>query len=613
MASTIKSTDLDFTNIKQKLKSHFQSKTEFNDYDFEASGISNILDVLAYNTHVNGLTANYSLNEAFLTTAQLRSSVVSHAQTLGYEVKSSTAPKALVNLSLNLTGVSGRPAQVELAKGTTFTSSIDGTSFTFRTREAVFALDDGTGQYIFKASDGTDNIPIFEGIEQTKTFLVGEKDERQVYVIPDATIDTSTAVVEVFETASSSSFVTYTPLSQAINIDANTLHFSIYESPNGFYELNFGDGISFGKSPEPGEKVVVKYLSTKANLANNGTIFSPSSTITINNVNYTLSTVTSTESTGGSPKQTIESVRQLAPIAFASQKRLVTSLDYKGMIESNFPQVKNVAVWSGDQNIPIDYGAIYLSLNFENGISDAVKQTVKDSIVGNYTNNLSVMSMTTKFTDPVDVFMEVNVSFQFDPALTGKTLGSMETDVYQFVQTYFSKNVENFGAVFRKSNLSTEIDALDASILSSSISVKASMRQIITINALNTFVLNFPVKISTPDDILFRVQSSAFEFKGVVATIQNKLSSTVLQVFDLDGNVLLDNVGEYTPSTGLIAINSFEPSQVTSGQPYLIFSVTPEQESNIKPLRNFSLKLDTARSSSTAIVDRQTTSLEVTV
>jgi len=613
MASTIKSTDLDFTNIKQKLKSHFQSKTEFNDYDFEASGISNILDVLAYNTHVNGLTANYSLNEAFLTTAQLRSSVVSHAQTLGYEVKSSTAPKALVNLSLNLTGVSGRPAQIELASGTTFTSSIDGTSYTFRTREAVYAQDDGTGQYVFKASDGTDNVAIFEGIEKVKTFLVGEKDERQVYVIPDVTMDTSTAVVEVFETASSSSFVTYTPLSQAININENTLHFSIYESPNGFYELNFGDGISFGKSPEPGEKVVVKYLSTKANLANNGTVFSPSSTITINNVNYTLSTVTATESTGGSPKQSIESVRQLAPIAFASQKRLVTSLDYKGMIESNFPQVKNVAVWSGDQNLPLDYGAIYLSLNFENGISDTVKQSVKDAIVGNYTNNLSVMSMTTKFTDPIDVFMEVNVNFQFDPALTGKTLGAMETEVYQFVQGYFRRNVENFGAVFRKSNLQTEIDALDASILSSSIAVKASMRQDITINALNTFILNFPVKISTPDDVLFRIQSSAFEFKGVVATIKNKLSSTVLQVFDLDGNILLDNVGEYTPSTGIIAVNSFEPSQVISGQPYLIFSVSPETESNIKPLRNFILKLDTARSSTTAIVDRQTTSLEVTV
>ncbi len=611
MASTIKSTDLDFTNIKQKLKSHFQKKTEFNDYDFEASGLSNILDVLAYNTHVNGLTANYSLNEAFLTTAQLRSSVVSHAQTLGYEVQSSTAAKAIVNLSLNLTGVSGRPAQIALAKGTTFTSSIDGVSYTFRTRETFYALDNGSGLYNFKASDDTENISIFEGVEKTKTFLVGEKDERQVYVIPDTTMDTSTAVVEVFETASSSTFVTYTPLSQAINVDANTTHFSIYESPNGLYELNFGDGISFGKSPEPGEKVVVTYLSNKAAAANNGTVFAPSSTITINSVAYPLNTVTVTESTGGAPKQTIESIRQLAPIAFAAQKRLVTSLDYKGMIESNFPQVKNAAVWSGDQNVPVDFGAIYISLNFETGTSDTIKQTVKDAIIGNYTNNLSVMSMTTKFTDPIEVFMEINVAFQFDPALTGKTLGAMETDIYQFVQNYFATNIENFDAVFRKSNMLTEIDALDASILNSSVTVRPALRQEVTINALNTFTLNYPVKIATPDDVVHRVTTSTFEFKGVTATIKNRLNSNVLEIVDLLDNVLLDNVGEYNASSGTISINAFEPSQITTGHSYLIFSIVPEQDSVIKPLRNYILKLDTAKSSATATVDRQTTSLEV--
>ena len=613
MASTIKSTDLDFTNIKQKLKSHFQKKTEFNDYDFEASGLSNILDVLAYNTHVNALTANYSLNEAFLTTAQLRSSVVSHAQTLGYEVSSSTAAKAIVNLSLNLAGVTGRPAQIALAEGTTFTSSIDGVTYTFRTRETFFAQDNGTGLYIFKASDDTDNITIFEGVEKTKTFLVGEKDERQIYVIPDVTMDISTAVVEVFETASSSTFVTYTPLSQAINVDANTTHFSIFESPNGFYELNFGDGISFGKSPEPGEKIVVKYLSNKGAAANNGTVFTPSSTITINSIAYPLNTVTVTESTGGAPQQAIESIRQLAPIAFAAQKRLVTALDYKGMIETNFAQVKNAAVWSGDQNIPIDYGSIYISLNFQTGTSDPVKQKVKDEIVGNFTNNLSVMSMTTKFTDPVDVFMEVNVAFQFDPALTGKTLGAMETDIYQFIQTYFATNVENFDAVFRKSNMATEIDALDASILNSSITVKPSLRQDITINALNTFTLNYPVKIATPDDVLHRVSSSSFEFGGVIGTMKNRLSSTVLEIQDLNGNVLLDNVGEYDPAAGTISVNAFEPSQIATGQSFLIFSVIPEQDSFIKPLRNYILRLDTAKSSATATIDRQTTSLEVTV
>ena len=84
MATTIHSSSLDFTAIKNNLKTYLQQQSEFKDYDFEAAGLSNILDVLAYNTHMNGLTANFALNESFLNTAQLRSSVVSHAETLGY-------------------------------------------------------------------------------------------------------------------------------------------------------------------------------------------------------------------------------------------------------------------------------------------------------------------------------------------------------------------------------------------------------------------------------------------------------------------------------------------------------------------------------------------------
>ncbi len=91
MATTIKSTDLDFDTIKTRLKTDLKAKSEFADYDFDAAGLSNILDVLAYNTHMNGLLANFTLNEAFLNTAQLRSSVVSHAETLGYTPRSKTS------------------------------------------------------------------------------------------------------------------------------------------------------------------------------------------------------------------------------------------------------------------------------------------------------------------------------------------------------------------------------------------------------------------------------------------------------------------------------------------------------------------------------------------
>lgn len=611
--STVKSSDLDFNNIKQSLKSHLKSKSEFSSYDFEASGLSNVLDVLAYNTHLNGLTANFAMNESFLTTAQLRSSVVSHAQMLGYQTRSRTAANALINISANLSSVSGRPAKLTINRGKQFTSSIDGVTYTFRTREAIIASDDGTGLYIFKNAAGSENISITEGIEKTKTFLVGEKVERQIYIIPDETIDTLTADVKVFESVSSSSFVTFTPLSQAINVDATTTHFSLHESPNGFYELNFGDGISFGKSPEPGEKVEVKYLSCKGPLANNGTLFTPTSGITIGGIEYSLSVVTNTESSGGAEKQSIESIRQLAPIAYAGQQRLVTSLDYKAMIESNFPQISSASVWSGDENVPIDYGKVFISINFTSGTSSSVQQAVKDAIVSNYTTNLAVMSIKPKFVDPVYVFLELNDNVQFDPGLTGTTLGAMETQIMGFIKTYFNSFLRDFGQVFRKSNLTTEIDALDKSILSNDIDIKVQMRQNLVVNASNNFVLNFPVPIATPDDIFHRVQSDTIEFNGLPAQIKNKLSSNILQIFDLQGNVLLDNLGSYNPANGKVTFIGFEPSQIVSGKSFIKVNITPQSDAKIEPLRNYILALDTDRSSVTARIDRQTPNLQVSI
>ena len=77
-------TDLDFDQIKNNLKSYLQQQSEFSDYDFEGSGLSVLLDILAYNTHYNAYYLNMVANEAFLDTAVLRDSVVSHAKTLNY-------------------------------------------------------------------------------------------------------------------------------------------------------------------------------------------------------------------------------------------------------------------------------------------------------------------------------------------------------------------------------------------------------------------------------------------------------------------------------------------------------------------------------------------------
>lgn len=137
MATTIKSTDLDFDTIKNNLKVFLAQKPEFADYNFEASGLSNLLDVLAYNTHYNGLLANFALNESFLSTAQLRSSIVGLAGGLGYTVGSRKASFSVVNLSVTN---NDNPSSITMPAGTRFSTTVNSKSYTFQTRDTVTAF-----------------------------------------------------------------------------------------------------------------------------------------------------------------------------------------------------------------------------------------------------------------------------------------------------------------------------------------------------------------------------------------------------------------------------------------------------------------------------------------
>ena len=62
-------TELDFDTIKSNLKTFLKNQSEFEDYDFEASGITALVDLLAYNTHYNAVLAHMVSNEAFIDSA----------------------------------------------------------------------------------------------------------------------------------------------------------------------------------------------------------------------------------------------------------------------------------------------------------------------------------------------------------------------------------------------------------------------------------------------------------------------------------------------------------------------------------------------------------------
>jgi hypothetical protein len=75
--------NLDFTEIKTALKDYLRGQSEFTDYDFEGSALSNLLDVLAYNTYYTAFNTNMVVNELFIDSATLRDNVVAIAKQLG--------------------------------------------------------------------------------------------------------------------------------------------------------------------------------------------------------------------------------------------------------------------------------------------------------------------------------------------------------------------------------------------------------------------------------------------------------------------------------------------------------------------------------------------------
>ena len=103
MADRLRVTELDFDAIKQNLKTFLNQQSEFTDYDFEGSSLSFLLDILAYNTHYQAYYLNMVANEAFLDTALLRDSVISHAKVLGYVPYSRKSPIATINFTANST------------------------------------------------------------------------------------------------------------------------------------------------------------------------------------------------------------------------------------------------------------------------------------------------------------------------------------------------------------------------------------------------------------------------------------------------------------------------------------------------------------------------------
>ena len=162
---------LDYADIKNALREYLRRNTSFTDYDFEASTLSSILDLLAYNTYYTAFNTTMAVNETFLSSASLRDNVIKVAKQLGYVPKSKTSSRGIVNLKIDFTDVALSdprevPKFVTLKKGNCFISSNPtdrSETYQFGIMDDIISPVVNNIAYISNVTD-TINLSIIEGV-----------------------------------------------------------------------------------------------------------------------------------------------------------------------------------------------------------------------------------------------------------------------------------------------------------------------------------------------------------------------------------------------------------------------------------------------------------------
>jgi hypothetical protein len=479
MAKKLQVTELDFDLIKDNLKTYMKNQNEFTDYNFEGSGLSQIIDLLAYNTHYLAMNANFAMNESFLDSATLRSSVVSHAKKLGYTPRSCRAPVAYVDVTLN----SSSAISATLAKGTRFTTKVDGSTYGFVTNDDV-SVTPSNGVMRFA------NIPVYEGTLITSRYTVDLNNIEQKFLVSDVRGDTTTLNVSVQNSTSDVTTTVYTLATDITQVTSGANVYFLQEGSDGRFEVYFGDGV-VGSAISNGNIIQLQYVVTNKTKANGANTFSTTSVD--GETDVTVATLIAAR--GGAESETISSIKFNAPLDYSSQGRAVTTQDYKTILPQVYAGTKSVQVWGGEDNDPPIYGQVFLSVRTKSGVN--LTQAQKNSIA-NDLKKYNVASIRPTFINPEVTKIKLRTDFKFDSKTTTKSVGDIESLVRKTIDDYNTSDLQNFDVVFRHSKLSRLIDASDGSILSNT--TRITLNKILTpvLNTVTQYVIDFNNPLYNP-------------------------------------------------------------------------------------------------------------------
>lgn len=588
-SKNLKINALTFDQIKENIKAHFKQQNEFKDYDFEGSAMSVMLDTLAYTTHYINVYNNLSLSEIFLDSAQLRNSVVSKAKELNYMPRQRQASIATLSISINDGKDLG--ASVVVPKNTKFSSEIDGKTYEFVTTDDVHLVKDATTPFLYASQ----NVPVYQGTFRKQEWTV-QTGSQQRFIIENDGIDTRFFTVDIAAQSGSSDIERWTlneDITQATS--ASRIYF-LQEASNGRVEIYFGDGV-VGRVPVNDNLITGEYLVTKGGDSNGCSKFELVNDIgLISRSKFTVTTVQKARE--GSERESIDSIKLLAPKSFQAQNRAVTVADYEQLIRKKQGSIETMNIWGGEENVPPEYGKVFICIKPKDAeeVSPATKKRIQDDVLKKY----NLVGVTTVIVNPDYTYIDVNTVITVDMRNSSRDRGQLVTTTEETIKNYFKDDLNTFGTSFRYSRISRKIDDTDSAIISNRSTVTFSKKFIPDTTQEKTYLVYFNGGV-TPKTLL----TNKFGFEtddtkgrliirddGVVdSNGYGKLVYAKVQVYkDTDGKlkeaetIIKSDIGQIHYATGVVTLfRSFKFE--TPVNTNITMSATPSQN-DISSLRN---------------------------
>ena len=572
--STIRVTNLNFNQLKTNLKTFLKAKPEFTDYDFEGSALSNLIDLLAYNTYQQSVYVNMVGNEMFLDSAQIRNNVVARAKMLGYTPTSARGSQATLRVTVTPTS---NLTSVTIASNTLFTSTIDGIQYKFTTDKP----------YVLLQSQGynSNTVIIKEGEPVTQRYTV-DTSTAQRFILDNDNVDTTSIKVSIQTSSANTSKRTFTEATNIVDVQANSQVYFIQENEDGKYELLFGDGI-LGKAVDNGNIIITDYRVVNGSVTNGANNFVAPASIG-GQSSFTVS-VANTASIGANAEST-SSIKFNAPKSFQRQNRAVIKNDYARTILAEAPDIEAVSVWGGEDNDPPIYGKVYIAAKPTGGnlLSDQRKAELVTLL-----QSKNVVTISPTFVDATYLYVVPSITVKYNVADTTLVAGQISDKVATAVVNFETASLTLFDKKFRESEFVADMVASDPSIVGANITYRMMKRFTPNQNVTTSYSIAFNNGISNPHAGHYgAVASTSFTFQNQTCFLDDD-GNGILRIYYLDSQnnktYLNTSAGTVNYSSGLVTIKSV----IITSSSTIEVSVKPAVN-DINPTRNMLLLISKA-------------------